>query len=348
VLTIKTSRRVLTPAGFLSFPRDTNAMDVLRVCALASVVLAVGCGSSNSPSPTAPSPPLTSSVTGSWSGSYVAICPNSPNCASIAGAPAGPQAFALALRQDGNRISGQINLTGWIARVASVTGTIASDGVMTLQGTDSWPALEFCQPAGEWSITGWNARYDALTDTIAGDFSFVTQKRLSSCYYTQDLRANATSMSLRHGAPPPATLAGHWQGTYAILQCTPGGWSSCTPRPNPGYFVPLDLQLSQDGSVVSGAITTIPFSNVTPLPTEGSVGTNVSTLNLRATRSEAVSGGTHVVRLTSWDTTIDAVGRLQGTFSYVDEVRWTEGPSAGTTWATSYDAELRHVVRVPW
>jgi hypothetical protein len=323
-------------------------MNVYRVSSVIAVVLVAGCGSSPPPSPTAPSTPPTASVTGSWSGTYLAVCPNSPNCASVGGAPVGPQAFALALQQNGSTVSGQINLTGWISRVATVTGTIAPDGTMTLQGGDSWPALEFCQPAGEWTITGWNGRYDARSNTIAGDFSFMTQKRLSSCYYTQDLRVNAIGMSLRHGAPPEATVAGHWQGTYDILKCSPSGWTSCIPRPNPNYYVPLDLQLSQDGNVVSGAITTIPFSNSTPLPADGIVTANASTLSLKASRSEVVGGGIHVVRLTSWNATIDAIGLMQGTFSYVDEVRWTEGPNVGTTWSTSYDAQLRYVAKVPW
>ena len=53
---------------------------------------------------------------------------------------------------------------------------------------------------GGWSVAGWHGRYDAVTDTISGDFTFVTQKHLSSCYFTNDLLVNATSMSLSHGA----------------------------------------------------------------------------------------------------------------------------------------------------
>ena len=46
------------------------------------------------------------------------------------------------------------------------------------------------------SIAEWHGRYDAVMDTISGDFAFVTQKHLSSCYFVNDLRVNATSMSL--------------------------------------------------------------------------------------------------------------------------------------------------------
>ena len=78
-----------------------------------------------------------------------------------------------------------------------MTGTVALDGSMTLQGGESWGRDDFCRPAGSWNIVSWNGRYDRATDGIAGDFSFVTQKHLSSCYYDQDLNVNAMRMSLR-------------------------------------------------------------------------------------------------------------------------------------------------------
>ncbi len=320
-------------------------MRVSRLFCLVAVVTTAACArDSGSPSATAPS--VTRSVSGTWAGSYVPVCPNSPNCAVVFGAPNGPQAFALALRQDGSMLSGQINLSGWLPRVANVTGTVGADGAMTLQGSDSWPASDFCQPAGGWSLAGWHGRYDAVTDTISGDFAFVTQKHLSSCYFTSDLQVTATSMSLSHGALPAASLAGHWQGTYAIRACTPVGWTTC-PKPV-GNEVTLDLQLSQVGSDVSGTATLIPFSNSTPLPVSGTAGANAATLVLNGLRSEPVSAATHVVRLTSWSVTIDAIGRMQGTFSYIDEVQWTQGPNIGAMWSYSYDADLRYVVRVPW
>ena len=128
------------------------SMNLAHLSSLLALAFAMACSHSPvSPTPTPGSPsPNASSVTGSWSGTYLAVCPNSPTCATIGGGgPVGPQAFALALEQNGDTLTGQITLTGWIQRAATVTGTIAPDGTMTLQGSDSWPALEFCQPAGE-------------------------------------------------------------------------------------------------------------------------------------------------------------------------------------------------------
>lgn len=323
-------------------------MNLARLSALLSLLLVLSCGDSPvSPTADAVTPPIAGSVSGTWIGVYTPVCPNSPNCDSFGAAPTAGQPFALTLRQDGQAVSGQINLSGWITRVANVTGTIDENGAMTLQGGDSWPANEFCTPAGEWRITGWNGRFDARSRTIAGDFVFVTQKSLSSCYYDQSLQVNATAMSMHPGAIPDTTFGGHWQGTYAIRKCTPVGWNICIPNPNVND-VRLDLALTQSGLVVSGTIVGISFSNSTPLPVNGTASANGSALDLSGSRSEDVSSAIHTIRLTSWTVTVDSIGRLQGTFSYIDEARWTGGPNAGATWSTSYDAELKHVVRVPW
>src|SRR5262252_8329603 len=110
-------------------------MGLLRAISAAALVAAAGCGGNSvSPTPT----PTTRSVSGMWAGSYVPVCPNAPLCGSVGGTLSGPQTFALTLRQDGQALTGQINLTGsWLRLVANVTGTIAADGTMTLQGGDS-------------------------------------------------------------------------------------------------------------------------------------------------------------------------------------------------------------------
>ena len=296
-----------------------------------------------SPTPT-PSPTTPASISGTWAGSYAPVCPGSPTCGMITGQPLGMQQFALVLNQTGETLTGQISLAGWMTgRVANVTGTLAADGAMTLQGGDSWPARGFCEPAGGWRISTWNGRFDAGTRTIAGDFSFITQKHLSSCYYMSDLSVSATNMRLEPGTLPEQPFAGHWQGTYAIGRCTPVGWPSCTPSPSGD--VRFDLNLTQTGNTVSGTAMLIPFSNATPLPVTGSVSAD-GMLTLTGARSELVSSATHTIRLTGWSTMKDNVGRLQGTFSYVDEVEWTGGPDRGRTFSTSYDSELRNVIRV--
>jgi len=328
-------------------------MNGARLTSLLALLFAVSCSESRTPvSPTStptptptPTPPIARSVSGTWTGTYTPVCPNSPNCASVVMAPSPTQPFALVLRQEGQMITGQINLSGWMPRVATVSGTIDDSGAMTLQGGDSWPAGDFCTPAGGWRMTGWNGRFDARNGSIAGDFTFVTQKRISSCYYEQSLLVNATAMSMRPGGILDTTVSGHWQGLYAIRKCTPVGWNICTPFAD-ADDVTLNLDLTQSGSQLTGTIVGVPFSNLAPLPVTGTA--NGSTVNLSGSRSEDVSSARHTIRLTSWSVTIDAVGRMQGGFSYIDEVVWTSGSNAGMTWSTSYDADLKYVVRVPW
>src|SRR4029453_1737523 len=145
-------------------------MHVPRFTSLLALVFAVSCGRSPvapSPTPSSPAPVPARSVTGTWTGTYLPVCPNNPTCSSVFAGPSGPQPFALTLRQDGETLTGQINLSGWLPRVADVTGRVTSGGVMTLQGGDSWPAGEFFFPAGGWNIPGWNGRFDAQSNTIA-------------------------------------------------------------------------------------------------------------------------------------------------------------------------------------
>lgn len=157
---------------------------------------------------------------------------------------------------------------------------------------------------------------------------------------------NATNLSLRRGSMPDQPFAGHWQETYVIPRSTAVGWPDCTP--NPMGDVRFDLQLTQNGNTVSGTVISVPFSSATPLLVNGTISADGASVVLTGSRTEPVSSATYVVRLTGWSTTRDAIGRLQGTFSYIVEVHWTSGPEQGRIFSTSYDAELRYVVRVPW
>jgi len=317
-----------------------------------SLVAVTSCGDKPPTSPSVTSGPPPSpvaqlpSVLGAWVGTYHVSCPGSPNCGTVTGGPPTlPQPFSLVVNQTGDALSGQINLSGWINLVADVTGTIAQDGTISLQGGSSWPADDFCTPAGGWHIASWNTRYDSRTDMITGGFSFVTQKHLSSCYYDQNLTVNGSSASFVRGRAPNAPFEGHWQGTYIVRTCTPVGWPFCYPQ-QAGEF-PFDLTLTQHGTTVSG---TLGFFSGTPpdgIPVTGTVGADGVTLTLQVSWSRPVSGATEVLRLTAWTTARDAVGRMQGSFSFIDEVHWNAGINQGTVYSSTYDVALRSVILVP-
>ena len=69
-----------------------RTMRVPRLFCLVAVVTTAACARDSRP-PSATAPSATRSVSGTWAGSYVPVCPNSPNCASVVGAPNGPQGF---------------------------------------------------------------------------------------------------------------------------------------------------------------------------------------------------------------------------------------------------------------
>lgn len=222
-------------------------------------------------------------------------------------------------------------------RIADVTGTVAPDGTISLQGGMSWPA-GVCQPGGEWRLTTWNTRYDARADSITGAFSFVTQKHLNSCNYLPALSVEVTRISLSRGPLAGPNFAGHWQGTVVATGCTTVGWSTCFP-PNGGDV--FEMNLLQDGTQIRGTLGAAFALTVT-----GSVDGNV--LRLNAVHVAPESGGVRTLRVADWSTQRDTVGRLTGTYRLIDEFVWTAGPNSGSTWSLTYNMELRSVVRVPW
>jgi len=287
-------------------------------------------------------------MSGAWAGSYVAICPTSSTCGSAGAGPTGTQALSLILTQTGTTISGQINLTGWFSLVADVTGTIAPDGTMSLQGGSSWPASnDSCRPAGGWQLVSWNGRYDPRNDTIAGSFSFVTQTRASSCYYIQSLAVNATSLSFTRGAVSSSPFQGHWQGTLSVRDCSTVGWAACYPLVA-GDVISFDLRLTQNGTSVSGTLARLSGTPPDGIPVTGSASPDGLTLTLGGSQNLPSGAAVEVVRITGWSTRRDTIGRLQGSLSFIYETAWTSAPRIGSVWSSSYDADLHSVVLVPW
>jgi hypothetical protein len=310
---------------------------------LAVVLMAAGCGSHPATSPTSSLSPL---LTGPWSGTYSLSCPDSPTCGTVFGLtpPSGPQPLSLVLDQTGAGLSGQINLSGWLSRVADVTGTIAPDGTISLQGGSTWPAARIgCQPAGGWQLASWSTRYDPQRRAMTGAFFFTTQKHLSSCYYLSSLLVSATDVSLARGATVTPPFQGHWQGSYHIHACTPVGWPSCYPMQAGDY--PFDLTLTQSVSAVSGSLSFLTGTNALPVSGSGADG---MTLALAGSLDLPMSGAAEILRLTSWSTTRDTIGRMQGSFGFIYEITWNSGTNRGRVWSSSYEAELRSVVLVPW
>ena len=315
-----------------------------RCPAFVLLIVGAACAGDRRATPGSPSP-VTASLAGSWAGAYTPVCPSSANCASVGAAPNAGQPLALVLGQSGTSLTGQINLAGWLQRVADVTGSVDDNGVMSLNGGMSWPATGFCTPAGSWRLTAWNARHDRLTDAIFGSFSYVTQKHLSSCYYRDSLDVNAVQLTLQRGRMSVQPFTGHWQGTRTVIGCRAVGWQRCL---NDSGEFPFELQLSQTGQSVTGRLSGISGSPSGGISVTGTIADDGRALTIGGSIGQDVSSAIQTFRITGWSTIRDEIGRLQGSFSYVDEIRWTAGPSAGAVWSMTYDAELRSVIAVPW
>jgi hypothetical protein len=319
----------------------------MATCSSDSTANAIG------PSPTGPSNPV--SVSGSWAGQYTLTCPTSPTCDGFVSQALtnSRQPMSLVLQQTGSSLSGQINLSGWVTRVANVLGTVAADGTMSLQGSDAWSQGDnSCSPAGRWQIESWSTHYDASRRAIVGTFGFSTQHSVTSCYFDDHLMANATNVVLAPAPVTPATFTGHWSGNLVIDSCVPVGFTSCHldyvgnlfQRPS------FDLLLTQTGNSVAG---TLSIPNLVPVignavPVTGVIGADGATITaLSGSAGWVISGGTETVRLTAWSTSRDSIGRLIGTFSFVDEVDWNPGVNGGAVYSKTYNVELQYVVVVP-
>ena len=106
-------------------------------------------------------------------------------------------------------------------------------------------------------------------------------------------------------------------------------------------MLPFDLRLDQSGSRVSGTMAFQFPVNGTFLVT-GVIASNRLVLDGEFTSLAA--GFPEVVRLMSWSTTRDDIGRMVGRFSYRDETHWMPPRPPVTVWTVDYDAELVSVV----
>jgi hypothetical protein len=105
--------------------------------------------------------------------------------------------------------------------------------------------------------------------------------------------------------------------------------------------LPFDLRLDLSGSRVIGTMTFQSPVNGT-FPVTGLIASNRLVLDGELTSLAA--GLPEVVRLMSWSTTRDDIGRMAGSVSYRDETRWMPPRPPVAVWTIDYDADLVSVV----
>ena len=215
-----------------------------------------------------------------------------------------------------------------------VTGRVSAGSDVTLAGV-KMPAAAFDTQA---QITGSNLHLVADGSAIAGtfDYSYSTSDPLEVSHgQTIGEIVSAQRLLLE---PSTTAFSGTWQGKYVVKSCTFVGWTvDCYPLPTSGHTADLTLTLTESGAALTGSLR---LGSHVALMT-GDVRGGVLTLTGSGQKPE--SGGTASIQVTTWSTTRDALGRMNGAFGYV--AAFTE--NTGRVLASTYDAGLVSVVLVP-
>ena len=296
----------------------------MKHVALFSLVLVVGCSSTqlpSSPTPNAAPIPAAANVAGNWSGAYtITGCEGQRHCSQLIGRS---QPFYTRLTQLGEIVTG-------VFLSIDVAGVVHPDGTVTLKGAA--PPVSRYSPARE--LLRFSGHIDP-TRGLVGSFEYQeTYPPTMEVGWPIKKTSGHVSSTTRGPTTDPSSFDGTWSGYLVNSQCTPTGWRDCSPLSlNLDY--PISLQLHQAGDSVHGV-----FDMGSDIPVTGRIVGDRLTLD-GATTTESGS----IIRITSWSATRDAVGRLSGSFSFV----WDSGlvGSPPSPHSSHYHAELVSVILQP-
>ena len=171
------------------------------VIMIALLCLLTGIACDDQPvAPTGPTAPR--DFSGKWAGQYDVMSCSYPNCGRIGQQtlPAA-QPVDLTLTQAGSAVSGTLRLSGWLSWEVPVTGTVSSDGFLSLSGSATRTTGDFCHHTGSFKMVSWGTGLDAQGELLSGQFTFTTMKLLSSCYYTDNMQVVAYPLNMSRGQP---------------------------------------------------------------------------------------------------------------------------------------------------
>jgi hypothetical protein len=300
---------------------------------LASFCLSAGCGG-----PTAPSASkIASVIAGVWEGRYrVSGCGGDRHCGAYIGEE---KTFVLRVEQAGPSVTGVLVLVqppadayyhGNLA--VYVTGAVNADGMLTVNGLK--PALSASDSSGEVEL-----QYLTLKTTgnaLTGALAFISRyvpfqnPETSMRTLTGDVLSATRDATLAFEIASP--FQGHWSGRQVIRTCTEPELLVC--RTGPDSFSSFVLTLSQSGNVVVGSLGAMSMN--------GTASSTALRLEGLSTPLQ-VSGGFITSRITDWSTTVDPLGQMQGSYTFIRELHLAVGGVLTTT--IVYD--LVSVVLVP-
>jgi hypothetical protein len=294
---------------------------------LAATEIASACSSDTTTAPSMRSP----SYSGAWQGQYrITTCSAMRHCGMFIGQTTN---VFLRLLQTGSAVVGVLRTN---RATIDVTGTISPAGDLTMSGVTPPPV-----PGGvQTQLTRGMFRVSSSSQ-LTGSFEYVLSGVTPDTEYFSTTVSEGgelvTVIRTAGSSVDTGSFAGSWQGQFIVRSCTPTGWIACYPKAN-GSQSSFNLTLVQNGSTVSGTIEPPTFPN--GVPVMGTVASN--TMILTGSASTHVSGGTSSVRVTGFSATRDELGRMSGSFAYVDDVLF----DTGSLYSTSYEALLTSVVLV--
>lgn len=241
--------------------------------------------------------------TGAWQGQYrVTACTGERNCVHTIGAV---QDFALRLVQQGRSVEGVFSSVG---TTIDVVGQVEETDVLTLRAVKN-------PSAGDYETESFTSLDATLHGSaLTGRIEYTSGYRLSVSYPVMATTRTVDVISAQKGVLSPAfSFDGSWRGDYVVISCsTNSGWQ-CESKDS-GESVTTELVFDQAGSTVTGSIRLNSYT----VPLTGAI--TDGKLSLAGELDTVISGGHTVYRVVNWTATRDAVGRMQGTFDWIEDI----------------------------
>lgn len=295
------------------------------VMAIVALSVSLSCGGQGPGPFPSPGSPRTD-FTGAWHGEYrVTTCTGGRNCFAQVGSD---RPYVLALTQSGSEVIGVFMSDG---AVIDVRGNVEAGGRLRLQAAPPSVVTDVS------AFTRFDATLTVEEAELRGTIEFtIGAPFFGSLPPTAYTRGGDIRSSVRDALTPISSYAGHWRGEYIVRACVPVGWPECHWA-QPGASYVIELALTQSGDAVSGTAVLSSKS----IPVQGVV--SAGSLTLTGDLTTVINGGTSIIRILSWTSRRDVVGRLFGQFHAVDE---TVGLSPAPMTMT-YNAELVGVMFIP-
>lgn len=285
------------------------------------------CSSSAPTGPGGPAIPVAANYEGVWTITYtVAECGGFRQCVHYRG---DSRTIHLHVTPVAGGYEGVVQLESHVQ--VSVTGSVGTDGRLTLQGIRRAALADDYEIEIESLTLPANGAPDVGQP---GAIGFATRGRANSWINGNALTTGPITVAEFTAPLGGAMFSGKWTGNFPGNNCVAQGWTHCYPFWDDTTY-PLTFELSQAGGSVSG---TVKMSGST-IPVSGVVAGD--TVTFAGTSSPASSGVDVTYRVETDGVRLDKVGRLTGTLRLVATWAWHDGRG---TWTVSYPAIPLHSV----